>query len=111
MFKTMDSQWWAHLQNNVLVLGMMGRVQNDGLALMMGLHSKQWAHIQNGGAVFQAIGLHLKCEVVFETMGWVGNGRLAFEAVGSGLKQQDWAQNGGLVFEAMGLSSKQWAHI
>ena len=52
MFKTMDSQWWAHIQNNVLVLGMMGRVQNDGLALMMGLHSKQWAHIQNGGAVF-----------------------------------------------------------
>jgi len=48
VFETMDShsEWWAHIQNNALVLGMTGHVQNDGLAFgMTGLCSKQLAQI------------------------------------------------------------------
>ena len=51
-------------------------------------------------------------------MGWVGNGRLTFEAVGLGSngglmfkvvgsKQWDWARNGGLAFKVVGSSSKR----
>ena len=88
--------------------------------------------------MFEVIGLHSKCGVVFwnnglavRTMGWVGNGRLAFKVVGLGSKwwacvqssgveletedshSKQWGQagNGGLAFKAVGVCSKWRARI
>jgi len=41
-------------------------------------------------------------------MGWVGNGGLAFEAVGSGLKQRVRVRSSGVGLEMVGSRSEQW---
>ena len=61
--------------------------------------------------MFEVIGSHSKCGVVFETMGLQSEQWGGLETVGSRSKQWDWARNGELAFKVVGSSSKRRTRV